>query len=833
MDIIRIPIKNYIHVRDNMSGVTYMVEGPITHVLKSHETLKKAVTAHVQLGKSQYITIKNPVLRDDKNNLLYEDFGNQVKLQYGSEEIRTDKEYSVPFPLYPGEEAVGNVTAFLNVSANEEIKLKCVRPFFDDLKNKNRKPGDLWMLRGQISYVPRVEAVLLEKIYAVIIRPNHALKVSAKTDCVDKYGNKRMAGEQWLIREAGSYLPNVEEEIVGDPIKGITITDKLSLHLKAKCDFKDVYTKNRLAGEEWLITLNEADMHIVDVNEILVKNVPITVLSSREYCNIINPMVDNQTHYGQRVQRRGEASFFLQPREILEGGIQKVVVLDENDALLLKANQNYKHGEENRKSGDRWMIRGPCEFVLPLELTLLEKRRAIPLDDNEGIYVRNLFTGEIKMITGQTYLLTASEELWQKELSTEIENLLLEQSKTKSSVKRDKSRVVTYRAPHNSVVQVYDFRSKNDRIVFGPELIKLGPHEEFTVLRLSGKKPKVENAILSLSIILGPDFMTDIIEVETRDHARLKVQLCYSWRFIVDQKDLNDCRKIFTVNDFVGDACKNLAAKIRGAVSTVTFENFHNYSQNLVKTAVFGTDENNIALTSLKFESNNLLITNVDIQSQEPCDEKTRDNLSQSTDLSIQFINQSQKDESDHKQLINTEESQGKLKLQKLEDDTHAERENTKLLIKKVATEAVKTSGDLTARAHAIAKGNEIQGNSLIDQAKLKVQALDIEVLSSLIEEEENIKEDIKKKEQIVDLELEKLTKLSQIEVEEFQKTIQAIGKETIIAMAKAGPETQAKLLKSLGIKSFLISDGKNPINLFNTAKGILKKSDSKNDSEN
>jgi len=800
-----------------------MVEGPVTHVLKSHETLKQKVTPHIQLGKSQYILIKNPVLRDEECNLLYEDFGNQVKLSYGSEEIRTDADYKDPFPLYPGEEASGSVTTFINVSANEEIKLKAVRPFFDTIKNKQRKPGDLWMLRGQCSYIPRVEALIVEKIFAKIIRPNHALKIMAKMDCIDKYGNSHKAGEQWLIREAGSYLPNVEEEICGEPISGITITDKLSLHMKASCDYIDVYDKKRLAGEEWLITLQDADMHITDVNEILVKKVPITVLSSREYCNIVNPMVEGKTIYGQRIQRRGEASFFLQPREILEGGIQKVVVLDENDALLLKANQFFKTEKEERKSGDRWMIRGPCEFVLPLELTLLEKRRAIPLDDNEGIYVRNLFTGEIKMVTGQTYLLTASEELWEKELNPEVEVLLTEQTKYKPK-SRDKSRVVTYRAPHNSVVQVYDFRSKVDRIVFGPELIKLGPHEEFTILRLSGKKPKVENAIQSLSIILGPDFMTDIIEVETRDHARLKVQLCYSWRFIVDPKNIDDCRKIFTVNDFVGDACKNIAAKIRGAVSTVTFENFHNYSQNLVKSAVFGVDEAGISLTSLKFESNNLIITNVDIQSQEPCDEKTRDNLSESTDLSIQFINQSQKDESDHKTFISAEESQGKLKLQKLDDDTHAERENTKLLIKKVATEAVKTSGDLTARAHAIAKGNEIQGNSLIDQAKLKVQALEIEVISSLIEEEENIKQEINKKEEIINLELEKLTKLSEIEVDEFKKTINAIGKETLIAMARAGPETQAKLLKSLGIKSFLISDGKNPINLFNTARGILKK---------
>ena len=66
------------------------------------------------------------------------------------------------------------------------------------------------------------------------------------------------------------------------------------------------------------------------------------------------------------------------------------------------------------------------------------------------------------------------------------------------------------------------------------------------------------------------------------------------------------------------------------------------------------------------------------------------------------------------------------------------------------------------------------------------------------------------------------MQKLMKIEVEEFKKTINAIGKETIVAMARAGPNVQAKLLESLGIKSFLITDGKNPINLYNTAKGIV-----------
>jgi len=275
------------------------------------------------------------------------------------------------------------------------------------------------------------------------------------------------------------------------------------------------------------------------------------------------------------------------------------------------------------------------------------------------------------------------------------------------------------------------------------------------------------------------------------------------------------------VNDFIGNACKNLAAKIRGAVSMVPFETFHKNSASLVKSSVFGEDEVGQVRSFLKFQSNNLVIINVDIQTQEPCDPKTRENLSKSTNLSIQSINSMQKADAEQKQKIIAEESKGKLKLQKLEDDTHAERQNIQFLKKKVETEAVKISGELVAKAKAIAKSNEIEGESIVEQAKLKVQAFEIEVMSNLIDEEINIQEDVKRKEQSVDVELEKMAKLTSIEVEEFKKTIKAIGKETIIAMAQAGPKVQAKLLNSLGIKSFLISDGKNPINLFNTAKGL------------
>ena len=98
-----------------------------------------------------------------------------------------------------------------------------------------------------------------------------------------------------------------------------------------------------------------------------------------------------------------------------------------------------------------------------------------------------------------------------------------------STGKRDKTKVITFRVPHNAAVQIYDYKQKKARVVFGPDMVMLKPDEQFTQLSLSGGKPKRPNTIKSLCLLLGPDFCTDIITIETSDHARLSLQLSYNW----------------------------------------------------------------------------------------------------------------------------------------------------------------------------------------------------------------------------------------------------------------------------------------------------------------
>lgn len=72
------------------------------------------------------------------------------------------------------------------------------------------------------------------------------------------------------------------------------------------------------------------------------------------------------------------------------------------------------------------------------------------------------------------------------------------------------------------------------------------------------------------------------------------------------------------------------------------------------------------------------------------------------------------------------------------------------------------------------------------------------------------------------DMELNKSKELAGIETDKFKKMVDAIGSSTLQAIAVAGPEMQVRLLQSLGMKSTLITDGSTPINLFQTAQGLI-----------
>jgi len=582
-------------------------------------------------------------------------------------------------------------------------------------------------------------------------------------------------------------------------------------------------------------SIKESEAFIPDVYENVIQVVNISTLTNRQYCVILDPVgTDGKNRLGQRKLVKGEKSFFLQPGERLEAGIQDVHILGEDEALVLRAVLAYDDNGTMRAPGHMWMVRGPCEFIPDVEIEIVDRRKALPLDENEGIYVRDIKTGKVRAVVGQTYILNQDEELWDKNLPEQIEKLLSSEvdpladrtarAHTKETKGRLKHKVISYRVPHNAAAQIYDYKAKRARVVFGPDLVMLDPDEHFTQLSLSGGKPKRPNCIRSLCLLLGPDFMTDIITVETSDHARLALQLSYNWHFEVGDMDPTKAgaAALFAVPDFVGDACKALASRIRGAVASVPFDDFHRNSARIIRSSVFGLDENMKVRDNFMFPANKLVIDNVDIQSVEPVDQRTRDSLQKSVQLAIEITTNSQEASARHEAERLDQEAKGRLERQKIHDEAEGEKARTSLLELQSLSAAVESTGQAKAEAQSRAESAKIEGQAAVEQAQLKAEAQNIEAENELRRINDARKGELEYVSANNNLDVEKAKQMASIETSKFQNMIAALGAENIAKIATSGHDNQVAMLQALGLQSTLITDGSTPLNLFNTARGLV-----------
>uniref|UniRef100_A0A9J8D9F2 Major vault protein n=1 Tax=Cyprinus carpio carpio TaxID=630221 RepID=A0A9J8D9F2_CYPCA len=798
--IIRIPPHHYIHVLDQNTNIARVEIGPLTYIRQDNERVLFAPVRMIMVPPRHYCVVLNPVARNDEGQVQFDASG-QAKLRHADLEIRLTQD---PFPLYPGEEIQKQVVVS-HLCFSHQLML-------------TRSKQDVTPLQ--------------------IVYPDTALRLQALLDFEEEGGEKRVAGDEWL--KVGAYLPGAHEEVV-DIVNAFILTDKNALHVRALRLFRDAGGRERRTGEEWLVTAADREAHIPSVAEEVVGVVDVTTLNSRQYCVVLDPVgADGKPQLGQKRVVKGERSFFLRPGERLENGIQDVYVLSEEEGLVLRALDEEEEGESRakkrgiqRRPGDRWMLRGPVEYVPPATVEVLLRRNAIPLDENEGIYVRDIKTGKVRAVIGQTYMLTQDEELWEKVLPANVETLLSqsrdpladrsERGVNFAQTERDKTRVVSYRVPHNAAIQVYDYREKKARVVFGPEMVMLGPDEQFTILSLSGDKPKRPNVIKTICLLLGPDFCTDIIIIETADHARLQLQLSYNWHFDIKQPvEAATATALFSVPDFVGDACKAIASRIRGAVASVQFDDFHKNSNRIICSAVFGFDEKLAVRSSLRFNQNGLVISSVDIQSVEPVDQRTRDALQKSVQLAIEITTNSQEATARHEAERLEQEARGRLERQRITDQAEAEKARKELLELEAQSAAVESTGAAKAEAQSRAEAARIQGEAAVEEAKLKAEAQKIEADAELARLCKAREQELNYKKEMDQLEVEKQQKLAGIESQRFKQLMESLGTETLKEMARAGPELQVKLLQSLGLKSTLITDGSSPINLFTTANGLL-----------
>jgi len=269
--------------------------------------------------------------------------------------------------------------------------------------------------------------------------------------------------------------------------------------------------------------------------------------------------------------------------------------------------------------------------------------------------------------------------------------------------------------------------------------------------------------------------------------------------------------------------CMAIASRIRGAVSAVSFDSFHKHSASIITTAVFGVDSTGTAPNKeLRFTANNLVVTSVDVRSVEPVDQRTRDSLQKSVTLAIEITTQSQEASAKREAERVDQEAKGRLERQRILDEAEAEKARKALLTLQGESAAVESTGQAKAEATSRAEAARIEAEAAVEAARLKAEAAKIEADSELDRLKAARDAEIQFMVEQNRLEVEKAEKMAEIEGNKFKNMVTAMGADTLKSLASGPQDHQVRMLQALGLQSTLITDGRSPINLFNTAQGLL-----------
>jgi len=190
--------------------------------------------------------------------------------------------------------------------------------------------------------------------------------------------------------------------------------------------------------------------------------------------------------------------------------------------------------------------------------------------------------------------------------------------------------------------------------------------------------------------------------------------------------------------------------------------------------------------------------------------------------LAIEITTKSQEAEARHHAERLEQGARGVLERQKIEDESLAETSRRELLALQAKSMIVESTGAATAEANALSAAQKIQGEASVEQANHFANAQKLKAQAKLALMKATQEAEIDYQRQLNKLEITKATALAEIEADKFKAIVDSISTSTLQNIATSGPVLQQQMLKSLGLKSFMITDGSTPINLFNTAGGIV-----------
>lgn len=289
--------------------------------------------------------------------------------------------------------------------------------------------------------------------------------------------------------------------------------------------------------------------------------------------------------------------------------------------------------QDSYSAGDELILTGVNSFFFPFnEIEILHPLtgqphvgndhsdvfiEAIGIDQKSGIYVRDLTTGEARLVRGKrSYLVDPRREVHiTRTVPTEQWNLWIGANEAHKRSTRPVTTpwAISITVPHNSAVLVTS--ADGHRVIEGPCVELLEYEETLVPMTLSMGTPKSDERTLRTCYLrtVGNQ-VSDVIRIETADFVEIDVRVSYRVTFDSSLRD-----HWFAHDNYVAVLCDHLRSLVRGSCRQIVLTELWANIPTQIRDIILGpkTDEGR---TGRLFEVNGMRVTEVEVLSSEVLD---------------------------------------------------------------------------------------------------------------------------------------------------------------------------------------------------------------------
>lgn len=377
------------------------------------------------------------------------------------------------------------------------------------------------------------------------------------------------------------------------------------------------------------------------------------VLGEKEFCVILDAD-------GKRQIKVGPARVFPGPYDsfMTEGSDHRIYYAFEllpqralwlrfiapitKDKLVQKLPRGVELETKDYQPGDELILTGVNSFFFPFnEIEILHPLtgqphvgnnhsdvfiEAIGIDQKSGIYVRDLSTGEVRLVRGkQSYLVDPRKEVQiTRSMPADDWNLWIAHNEPHKQTSHNITTpwAISVTVPHNTAVLTAS--ADGQRVIEGPCVALLEYDEKLVPMSLSTGTPKSDrNLIRTCYLRTTGNRVSDVVQIETADFVRIDIKVSYQVNFANTHRD-----RWFNHENYIQVLCEHLRSLVRSRCRQMALIELWSNIPSLLRDIILG-ERTEKGRTGRLFEENGMHVFEVEVLESEILDDDIAELLSQ------------------------------------------------------------------------------------------------------------------------------------------------------------------------------------------------------------